>query len=351
MLIPGKYFHRNIIYYGEKTQDSIDQNDNSDNNNINITNPEINNDTNKKNIKNRSTVFVNSTQVEKQNKNFKDLLKDICSLLKNKIFLSCIIKRSNVTFIFQIIHSYLKIYQENALENCDSDLITLFYNISSLLSTTIGGLLGGIIAKKLGGYEKKKSIFIVIIPEIFTSVNIFFLAFTTNFYIYNINLMLFFCFVTMGTPVLQGYLIKTIPKSIKGVGIGFDMIISTFLGKIPGPLIYGILEDKYSKENPSLAWKICLCYFYVGFIVVILLCFFKCFEKIQENASEVKFEDHIVNIAAISSGSDSNDMFRIEMKLPKRSQSVHKAIKKDIALELLNNGKGKDLNEFYLSIL
>ena len=101
MLIPGKYFHRNIIYYGEKTLDSIDQNDNSDNNNINITNPEINNDTNKKNIKNRSTVFVNSTQVEKQNKNFKDLLKDICSLLKNKIFLSCIIKRSNVTFIFK----------------------------------------------------------------------------------------------------------------------------------------------------------------------------------------------------------------------------------------------------------
>ena len=344
MLIPGKYFHRNIIYYGEKTAASMDKNDNLD------TNQEINNDTNKKTIIDRTTLFVSSVKSEKKNKGFKNSLKDICSLLKNKIFLSCIIKRSNVTFIFQIIHSYLKIYQENILEDSNNDLITLFYNISSLLSTTIGGLLGGIIAKKLGGYEKKKSIFVVIIAEIFTSINIFFLAFTSNFYIYNINLMLFFCFVTMDTPVIQGYLIKTIPKSIKGVGIGFDMIVSTFLGKIPGPLVYGILEDKYSKENPSLAWKICLCYFYVGFIVVILLCIFKCFEKIQENASEVKFEDHIVNIAAISSGSDSNDMFRIEMELPKRSHSVHKTVKKDIALELSNNENDND-NDIYLTIL
>ena len=118
--------------------------------------------------------------------------------------------------------------------------------------------------------ESKKSIYVVIIPEILTAITISFLAFTKNFYVYNINLILFFCFVSVGSPVIQGYLIKTIPKSIKGIGVGLDMIVSTFLGKIPGPVIYGALEDKYLEENRALAWQICMCYFYLGVIIVFI---------------------------------------------------------------------------------
>ena len=54
---------------------------------------------------------------------------------------------------------------------------------------------------------------------------------------YNINLIIFFCFISMGNPVLQGYLIKAIPKQIKGIGVGLDMLVSTFLGKIIAPVI------------------------------------------------------------------------------------------------------------------
>ena len=82
------------------------------------------------------------------------------------IYVLCIILRSNITFILQIVHSYLKQYQQHSLEDVNEDLIVLFYSISSLGSTAVGGLLGGIITKKLGGYESKKSTYIVIIPGI-----------------------------------------------------------------------------------------------------------------------------------------------------------------------------------------
>ena len=176
-----------------------------------------------------------------------------------------IIKRSIITFILQIVHSYLKQYQEkyfipkNATEDEKNkliNLIVLFYNISTLASTAIGGLLSGIITKKLGGYENKKSIYVVIIPDIITSISVGFLAFSSNFYMYNINLIIFFCFISMGNPVLQGYLIKAIPKQIKGIGVGLDMLVSTFLGKIIAPVIYGSIVDKYEKENYALAWQI-----------------------------------------------------------------------------------------------
>ena len=134
------------------------------------------------------------------------------------------------------------------LYNVNENLIIIFYNISNLVSNAFGGFISGMATKKLGGYENKKSIYIIIIPEIITALTVGFLVFTKNFYVYNINLILFFCFVSMENPVLQGYLLKTIPRSIKGIGVGFDMLISTFLGKIPGPIIYGILADKYEKK-------------------------------------------------------------------------------------------------------
>ena len=53
------------------------------------------------------------------------------------------------------------------------------------------------------------------------------------------------------------------------------MLVSTFLGKIPAPMIYGFLVDKYEKDNYSLPWKICLCYFFFGALLAFILCIFR----------------------------------------------------------------------------
>ena len=338
LVVPVKYFFRSYMYYEDKLVEIEDSNEDyatrSSSSSIAGDTESARSSTEGK--KRYGTVFVNAKNIEKQKREksgekktkktlcekFKNLLSDLFFLVKNKIFLLCMIKRANTTFILQIVHSYLKQYQQHSLEDVNEDLIVLFYSISSLGSTAVGGLLGGIITKKLGGYESKKSTYIVIIPEILTTATISFLAFTKNFYIYNINLILFFCFISIGSPVIQGYLIKTIPKSIKGIGVGLDMIVSTFLGKIPGPVIYGALEDKYLNENRALAWQICMCYFYVGVIIVFILCYFKYKEEAIKDSVEVKIEDNIVNLAAISSGTDANDFFSMKIPVPKRSKSM-----------------------------
>ena len=338
LVVPVKYFFRSYMYYEDKLVEIEDSNEDYA---TRSSTPSIACDTESarsstEGKKRYGTVFVNAKNVEKQKREksgekktkktlcekFKNLLSDLFFLVKNKIFLLCMIKRANTTFILQIVHSYLKQYQQHSLEDVNEDLIVLFYSISSLGSTAVGGLLGGIITKKLGGYESKKSTYIVIIPEILTTATISFLAFTKTFYIYNINLILFFCFISIGSPVIQGYLIKTIPKSIKGIGVGLDMIVSTFLGKIPGPVIYGALEDKYLNENRALAWQICMCYFYVGVIIVFILCYFKYKEEAIKDSVEVKISDNIVNLAAISSGTDANDFFSMKIPVPKRSKSM-----------------------------
>ena len=124
----------------------------------------------------------------------KKTLIDCLSILKNPIYLLIIFKRSIITFVLQIVYSYFKQYQEHVLYNVNEDLIIIFYNISSLASNTIGGFISGITTKALGGYENKKSIYVVIIPDIIAALTVGFLAFKKNFYVYNINLIFFFLF-------------------------------------------------------------------------------------------------------------------------------------------------------------
>ena len=340
-LVPKKYFYRKYMFYENKLIETIDEND-VNNSNITVNKSDLSSTSTSSKKSKRKTLFVDSNKLEKlknEKYNCKKLLKDLCSLLKNKIYILSIIKRSINTFIFQIIHSYLKPYQEKTFQNCNEKMLVLFYNISNLVATMIGGLIGGVLTKKLGGYESKKSIFILLISEILSNVNIFFLTFTLRFYVYNINLMLLFFFMSASLPIILGYLIITIPKRIKGIGIGLDMIVSTFLGKIPGPIIYGALEDKYSEKNPSLAWKCSLSYYYFGFLIVFILCCFKCKEEIKEGVSKVRIQDSIVDIAALGSGSDSNDHFRLSVPAPKiRSKTFSK--KKTITeMPMLNDGE------------
>ena len=331
LIVPGKFFFRSYMFYEDKSNEIEELLYEKNVTSIDEKSEKANDWRNR-----QGTIFIDEKKAEEMKRKTKSenrksiknriigVLKDSLSLIKNPIYVLCIILRSNITFILQIVHSYLKPYQEHSLYDSNEDLIVLFYNISSLASTAVGGLLSGIVTKKLGGYERKKSIYVVLIPEIITAITVGFLAFTKNFYVYNINLILFFCFISMGNPVLQGYLMKTIPKSIKGIGVGLDMIVSTFLGKIPGPIIYGALADKYEEENEALPWQICMCYFFTGVVIAFILWYFKNKEEVSEEESDkVTLEDHIVTVTAGGTTSDVNDLFNRRMStMNKRNKTV-----------------------------
>jgi len=326
LIVPGKFFFRSYMFYQDKPNEIEELLYEKEIASIGSFSSDAKSQKSNDVAKREESIFIDEKKAEQMKKRTNSIkgksikkriigvLKDSFSLIKNPIYLLCIILRSNITFILQIVHSYLKPYQEHSLDDYNEDLIVVFYNISSLASTAVGGLLSGIVTKKLGGYEKKKSIYVVVIPEIITAMTVGFLAFTKNFYVYNVNLILFFCFISMGNPVLQGYLMKTIPKSIKGIGVGLDMIVSTFLGKIPGPIIYGAIADKYKNENEALPWQICMCYFFTGVIIAFILWYFKSKEEANEEEDEkVTLQDNIVTVTAAGTTSDVNDLFNMRM--------------------------------------
>ena len=124
------------------------------------------------------------------------------------------------------------------------------------------------------------------------------------------------------------------------------MIVSTFLGKIPGPIIYGALEDKYSEKNPSFAWKLSLSYYYIGVLIVLILCCFKYKEEIRENVSKVRIYERIIDLAAISSWSDSNDHFKLSNPAPKVRSKTYAKIKKEAEMPLFIDDEDLSISKY-----
>ena len=102
------------------------------------------------------------------------------------------------------------------------------------------------------------------------------------------------------------------------------MLLSTFLGKISGPIIYGFLADKYEKKNYALAQQICISYFFIGVIIIFFLFYFKIREVDNEKSDIIILEENI--ITTLRTFSDENDLFNIEMaRINKRSNAFYKS--------------------------
>ena len=166
LIVPGKFFFRSYMFYEDKSSEveellyEKDATSNSSSFSIDKKSEKANDWRYR-----QESIFIDEKMAEEMKRKTKsekrisikkrilEVLKDSLSLIKNPIYVLCIILRSNITFILQIVHSYLKPYQEHSLNDSNEDLIVLFYNISSLASTAVGGLLSGIVTKKLGGYR------------------------------------------------------------------------------------------------------------------------------------------------------------------------------------------------------
>jgi MFS family permease len=253
IVIPSKYFSTKYMFIGYEDKEKLV-----------FT---------KNNSMNRVSLFAFDEKKIKNNKNSNKVIKVICNLIKNKIFIFSSLTRAIIFFTFQIIHNFFKDYALNGLKIKDEKQILYYYGFASILGPAIGSLLGGIICNKLGGYESKNSILVPIIFGILANISIFSLINITKFTLLSLSLCAFFFSSGAILPTIAGYIIFSVRKENKGIGSSFDMLLTTLLGKLPGPIFYGLLNDKLKNFDNRLAWKISLGYFYIGFIFMIFACF------------------------------------------------------------------------------
>ena len=205
--------------------------------------------------------------------------------------------RANLLFIFQVIHLFIKDYATNGLKHDNKMELLYYYGLATTFGPTAGGMIGGALCNFLtGGYEYKNSAFFVVGCACFCVCAIFPLAFASNLILFCGSIFILFFFASALLPIVSGYVIGAIPLHLKGSGSSLNLLFSNLCGNLPGPVVYGFINDRMKATNPRFAWKCVMFYYFVGFAATLLGCSFRYRdlsrkEEEKKKANEAPLED------------------------------------------------------------
>jgi MFS family permease len=150
-------------------------------------------------------------------------------------------------------------------------------------------VIGGFIGSLTGGYEKKQSVLAIFILQIITSILSLFVPLANRIYFFVLYLSLFTTFLASVIPVNTGLILWTMPKNMKGFGNGISNLITTFLGKLPAPFLYGFLQFKFINFHKRIGMIFLMSFSFLGAICLGFAAIF----RYKDNYSEIEktFED------------------------------------------------------------
>ena len=294
LLIPKKYFSKKLCFKqhfdGVKKIKQMKNLKIKKNSNKQLTNKKIvqisenNISKNNQNVEiNRPSVFGENYLDNNPNEIF-TFWKKIKYILSNKIFISTVLYKSTNQFICCGIGFWLTDYLENILGEKNSYKRLYSYIIIIVIGPIIGMSIGGFIGSLTGGYEKKQSVLAIFVLQIITSILSVFVPLANKIYFFVLYLSLFTTFMASVVPVNTGLILWTMPKNMKGFGNGISNLITTFLGKLPAPFLYGYLQFKFINFNKRIGMIFLMSFSFLGAICLGFATIF----RYKDNYSEIE---------------------------------------------------------------
>lgn len=295
-----------------------------------------------KNNKKEKLIYDYDTNSEEENKIFKSLsfLSKLKIVLLNECFMFSSLSRASLFFIFKIIHVFLKKYSFEALHYTNEITFFYYYSLTTILAPSLGSLIGGAICNKfLGGYESKNSIWVILFFGTAAVIFVSLARISKEFGYLIIYIFGYFFSVSAFLPTISGYIINSLHKELKGFGSSFDSLITNVLGKLPSPIIYGIINDKHKKEDPKYAWNKSLMIYYIGTMFIYLTCLFKW----KINNKKRKFKNNVVEQTMKDAYTfNRSSLIKAKMPVPKFNEN-RRSQKMPVELEEV---KQKPLSKF-----
>ena len=297
------------------------------------------------NNKDKKEKLINEQYSKEENNNLKlvynfDKFKTV---ILNQCFIFSSLSRACLYFTFQIIHTFLKKYTFEALNYKDEITFFYYYSLTTILAPSLGTLIGGAICNKfLGGYESKNSIWIILFFGTSGVLFISLIRICKAFSYLIIYIFGYFFSVSAFLPTISGYVINSLHKELKGFGSTLDSLITNILGKLPSPIIYGIINDIYKKENPKYAWNKCLMVYYLGTIFIYLTCFFKWNSSIKKR-KKVKFKiNNVVERTMKDYTLNRSSLVNVEKPIPKYDNEINNS--SSVELESIEESSSSLIN-------
>jgi hypothetical protein len=193
-----------------------------------------------------------------------------CEVL-NAIFLSIVLARAVILFIFMVVHYWIGDYFINVLDVENKLAKTLSYSIISLIGPFVGTIIGRYTIEYIGGYEQKKATLLCIFYSILTCISGSFVSKANSLLSFTFILFLFFVFANCQIPILIGISINNVPQKFKAMSYSVNNLICTFFGYLLAPAIYGYINDYYKLRDKKMALRFAF-YYVWGNLFYLLIC-------------------------------------------------------------------------------
>lgn len=298
---------------------------------------------------NRPSLFLEDNQEINTSKEVFTFWKKMKYILSNKIFISTVLYKSSNQFICCGIGFWLTDYLENILGEKNSYKRLYSYIIIIVIGPIVGMAIGGFIGSIAGGYEKKQSVLAIFILQIISSILSIFVPLTNSVYYFVLYLSLFNTFMASVVPVNTGLILWSMPKNMKGLGNGINNIITTILGKLPAPFIYGYLQFNFTNFNKKIGMIFLMSFSLLGSICLLFATIFRFKNNYIEMETTLEYNNKktILTISESFRKSISNEVISSVFNNETKAYNNDKKSFNNKTLANYENDEGQELDSVY----
>ena len=199
------------------------------------------------------------------------LLENICTIMKEPVFLFTGLANSVVFFGMAVIQFWGADYMKNIVGVKDEFVLLYVFSAICITGPPAGIILGGVIGSKIGGYTVRKAIVICVGLCAMSCVFALIITLDSSHVAYfGIMVWLYFFFSGATTPLETGIVISSLPERLRGDGFSVMNFILNLIGNLPASSVYGLIYQNTKRTHNTYAMFFTMSYNVVGLIFVIL---------------------------------------------------------------------------------
>ena len=204
-----------------------------------------------------------------------NVFKKYSVIFTNMVYIFLLLARVVINSINSIFVFWIPTYVTEVLGYNEKGPKTLCYCLMICFGPFTGSFLGSYFTAKVGGYEKKESVLILLIFNAIAMIALTPLGFVDTWWVFLLCCLGFQIGGSAVLPNLNQVLLTSIPQRLKAKGYAIANVVSTFIGGVPSPMFYGLINDRWKDYDKKFSMKCYTVYGYIGLVWIILAAIFR----------------------------------------------------------------------------
>lgn len=202
-------------------------------------------------------------------------------IFSNPVYIFALLARVVIHAMISMLVFWVPNYLSDVIKYQNREILLLCYVSMICCLPLVGSIMGSYASAAVGGYSNKHSLVIVLIFNLVACLCFYPSPYLDKWYGFLACCSLFQICGSAVIPNLNGIILSSIPGQLKAKGFAIANVAGLFLGTLPAPAVYGLLNDEYKSIDNRLSMRYFMIYSFVGLLWIIIAVIFR--YRVEEN--------------------------------------------------------------------